>query len=314
MIRVRQSDLPVGEALRWPVFDRQRKLLLRAGFLVESAAQVDMLVAKGVYRSPVDGAAEAAGASADAAAGDGREEAWRTIPFESLQLGLGTPLQLQRLDQVEDVTYATKLLGMIRGRSLIVAAPAPDGKLVVLRQGQPLLVRAFSGTDVFAFCATALSVRCSPDPYVHLSYPTTVDGTRVRREKRAKVGLIASATLGQQADGHPLSRPVAVTDLSAGGAALRTREVLGDVGSTIGLAFRLHTAAGEATLKLEAVIRTIVPNDDGRGPQHGVEFVRMQPLEALALSGYIARVEADEAKRANPPATSPGTGALALAR
>jgi c-di-GMP-binding flagellar brake protein YcgR len=313
MIRVRKSDLPVGEALCWPVFDRQRKLLLRAGFLVESAAQVDMLVAQGVYRAPEDGAAETAGAGPDAAAGEGRGEAWRTIPFESLQLGLGTPLQLQRLDQVEDVTYATKLLGVIRGRSLIVAAPAPDGKLVVLRQGQPLLVRAFSGTDVFAFCATALSVRCSPDPYVHLSYPTTVDGTRVRREKRAKIGLIASATLGQ-AEGHPLSRPVAVTDLSAGGAALRTREVLGDVGSTIGLAFRLHTAAGEATLKLEAVIRTITANDDGKGPQHGVEFVRMQPLEALALSGYIARVEADEAKLTHHPAASRGTGALAVAR
>lgn len=47
--RVRHSDIEVGKALPWDVFDEKGTLLLSKGFIVASESQVDRLVAMGVY-------------------------------------------------------------------------------------------------------------------------------------------------------------------------------------------------------------------------------------------------------------------------
>ena len=48
------------------------------------------------------------------------------------------------------------------------------------------------------------------------------------------------------------------------------------------------TSAGEATLKLKATIRSSTAEETGGGRVHGVQFVRLEPMDLLALEGYVA--------------------------
>ena len=247
MIPIRKCDIALGRPLPWPVFDGDRRLLLRAGFTIETVAQLDELARRGLYRAMASGADAGVSDDEPAARGpEGKGEVWRSLRFEELRLPLLAPLTLQKLDPDDDARYAARLHGVFKDTSIVVNIPAPGGGLAMFRQGQPLLVRAFSGTNAFAFTANVLTIRYAPAAYLHLEYP------------------------------------------NSGGARLQVRQSLGDAGGSVGLAFRLRTQVGEATLKLKAAIRRTEPDDNGGGVSHGVQFVDLEPLDVLALEGYIA--------------------------
>ncbi len=285
MIRLRENDIVIGRPLPWPVFDRDRHLLLRPGHVVETEQQLAEIGKRGLFRAagmgppgqPYDGADE-----------DVHDDNWRTWAFEDLKLPMGTRMSLRKLDPDDDGRYATTLLGILKDVSLIVGIPAPGGRLAMFRQGQPLLLRAFTGTRVFAFTASVLVVRYAPGAYIHIECPKTVDGTEVRARTRIKVRLIAVVTTGPD-DSADVGRTTQVEDLSVGGARLIVAQPLGEASDELSLAFRLKAVSGEATLKLRAVIRTTVQLDDGR-VAYGVQFVDVDPIILLALEGYVARM------------------------
>jgi c-di-GMP-binding flagellar brake protein YcgR len=290
MIPVRKNDIALGRPLPWPVFDGDRRLLLRAGFTIETEAQLAELSRRGLYRAPGLGGLQADADSAAASPADHRDaEKWQSLQFEELRLPLGTRLSVQKLDPDDDTRYNARLHGVFKDVSFVVNIPAPGGSLAVFKQGQPLLLRAFSGTSVFAFTASVLVARYVPAAYLHLEYPRYVECTEVRARKRVNVRLIAT-TYRENPDGtEHSSRPAQVSDLSSGGARLVARDPLGEQGEELALAFRLKTAVGEATLKLHGTIRSIAPQEDGSGHSHGMQFVRIEPMDLLALEGYVAR-------------------------
>jgi hypothetical protein len=220
---------------------------------------------------------------------EARNETWRTWKFAELKLPLNTRLSIQKLDPDDDGRYAATLLGVFRDVSIVVNIPAPGGQLANFRQGQPLLLRAFSGTSVFAFTASVLTVRYVPAAYLHLEYPRTVDGTEVRARRRIKVKLIAVARIKGAAEADR-GMPTVVDDLSVGGTRLLAKIPIGEPGTEIELAFRLKTPRGEATLDLLAVVRSVLPAGDGEGFAHGIQFTELKPIEHLALEGFVTHV------------------------
>ncbi|MGA7800251.1 MAG: HD domain-containing phosphohydrolase [Gammaproteobacteria bacterium] len=58
-IRVRRSEIAVGRTLPWAAYDANGRLLLQAGCIVQSAHQLDALIARGLYRrhDPAEAAA-----------------------------------------------------------------------------------------------------------------------------------------------------------------------------------------------------------------------------------------------------------------
>jgi hypothetical protein len=289
MIPVRKADIVFGRPLPWPVFDRDRHLLLRAGFTVQSESQLEELGRRGLYRTVGNGAEGHKHDVLDDV--EVRGETWRSWKFDQLKLPLYTRLSIQKLDPDDDGRFAASLLGVFRDVSIIVGIPAPGGQLAMFRQGQPLLLRAFSGTSVFAFTASVLTVRYVPAAYLHLEYPRTVDGTEVRSRKRINVKLIAVARRKGGAGTEPADGvPTSVADLSVGGTRLLARAELGPPGTELEVAFRLKTPLGEATLDLNAVVRSVAPGDDGTGIAHGVQFVGLKPIEHLALEGFVTHV------------------------
>jgi len=281
MIRLRKADLVIGRPLAFPLFDRERHLLLPANSVIESEAQLAEIAARGLFR---EGDAPAAGA---ADASKGRPDPWKTWKFEDLKLPIGTRVSLQKLDPGDDSRYTSHLVGILKDTSIIAEVPAPNGELAMFRQGQPLLLRIFNGTRVFAFMANVLFVRYSPKAYLHIQWPKSVEGTEVRARQRVKVRLIAAAT-AMTRDDVAHSHAVVTDDLSAGGAHIVSMVPLGEVGSEIDLAFRLRTAIGEGTLRLHARIRTEGAARSGsRERAYGVEFVDLEPIEMLTLEGFV---------------------------
>ncbi|MFO1414924.1 MAG: flagellar brake protein [Burkholderiales bacterium] len=287
MIRLRKADLVIGRSIPFPLFDRDRHLLLPANSVIESEAQLAEIAARGLFREP-DGSEPK---TPDTAKETGRYEAWTEYRFEDLKLPIGTRLSVQKLDPGDDTRYTSHLVGILKDASVVVEVPAPGGELAMFRQGQAVLLRIFNGTRVFAFTANVLFVRYSPKAYMHIQWPKSVEGHVLRARNRVKVRLIAAATATTAGDaGH--SHAVVTEDLSAGGARIISMVRLGDIGTEVDLAFRLRTPIGEGTLRLHARIRTEEPSrTGGKERAYGVEFVDMEPLELLTLEGYVHMME-----------------------
>ena len=290
-----KEQIAIGRPLPFPVYDREGQLLLREGYVIESMRQFETLSETGVFRRNGSGMIPLVGVrrverpnALPAATSNSGGSTQREIPFESLALPVGARFTLERIGHDEQ-RYTTRLFGYIPGVSLLVETPLADGGVVMFREGESCIARAFSGTDAFAFSAIVLSVRYAPDAYLHLTYPKRVSGTSVRAERRIDVKLIA--TVSHATAEGPVSSPCRVVDLSAGGAQLEARVPLGAVGDRVEVAFRLPTPRGEATLALSAEIRT-VGQADGERRLHGVQFQDLDPVHGLALQGYVARAAA----------------------
>lgn len=281
MIRLRKADLVIGRPLSFPLFDRDRHLLLPVNSVIESEAQLAEIAARGLFREGDANAADAPDA------GKGRADPWKSWKLEDAKLPIGTRVSLQKLDPGDDTRYTSHLVGLLKDTSIIAEVPAPGGELAMFRQGQPLLLRIFNGTRVYAFMASVLFVRYSPKAYLHIQWPKSVEGTEVRARQRVKVRLIAAATAVTPGDvAH--SHAVVTDDLSAGGARIVSMVPLGEVGSEVDLSFRLRTAIGEGTLRLHARIRTEGAARNGSKERaYGVEFVDLEPVELLALEGFV---------------------------
>jgi hypothetical protein len=184
----------------------------------------------------------------------------------------------------DESRYPTELIGYVRSVSVIVRMPAADGKLVLVRAGQPVIMRAFSGTDALSFHTFVIAARFSPAPYLHLQYPKAIENTVIRKQRRVDVALVASSSSSG-------ATPVVATvlDLSAAGARLAVLQSLGDVRGHVHVTFRLQTPAEPVTLDLDAVICSVKRDAQDRF-LHGVKFVKVEPLHALALRGYLATV------------------------
>jgi c-di-GMP-binding flagellar brake protein YcgR len=300
LYRLRKEQVAIGRPLAWPVYDRDGQLLLCAGYVIETPRQLERLSENGLYRPRM----EVFKPEAVGAAGGG--EGWKIATaghheyrFEEIDLPVGATLQLQRIG-LDETRYSTQLVGYLLGATILVRVPTDDGSLVLLREGQPLVVRAFSGTDAFAFVTQVTTARYSPQPYLHLAWPAVVAGTTVRQQRRIETRLIATVS-ADGADGAA-SKAAKVVDLSAGGARLRANEKLGEAGARLSIAFRLPTASADATLALAAEVRSAEPVEGGAGFDHGVRFVDVEPLHALALCGFVASLAG-----ARPAAIAPAS-------
>lgn len=303
------ESFALGQPLPWAVFDRDGHLLAREGFVIETVKQLEVLSKNGMLREASPGGARIPLVMAKRPRKPQAQDPSRVangdstpaLTFEALDLAVGTRLQMQRVGN-DERRYLTRLVGCLPGVSVIVRTPSDDGGIVLFREGETAIVRAFSGTAAFAFTAVVLAVRFTPETYLHLAYPKRIEGTAVRTQKRVDVALIATAHRADDASEEGTAAQV--LDLSAGGAKLRTREALGSQGDRLLVAFRLPTPQGDATLSLPSEIRSSTTDDEGQ-VHHGIRFVDIEPLHALALRGYVAAPLRTEEQRHSAPEATP---------
>ncbi len=286
MIPVRKSDVALGKPLPYSLFDSNNKLLLRAGVVVQTQNQLDVLSAKGLYRDKVSTSLPPLTArAAQEREAKSPESAGIELDLEDIHMQIGDVVQLQSSGD-DPLRYTVRLLGYLKGRSVMVTAPMLDGGYAVVKQDAAFVLRFFSGKSVYGFAAHVLKVVHAPFPYLHLSYPKKVRGMRVRQGQRAAIRVIAAVT-----DAVGASHAGTLVDISRGGALLAGRAAFGNTGDVIQLKFRLQFDDIDQFVQVFGVIRSVQSGNDTEGDdltkQYGIQFTEVPDDERLVLTAFV---------------------------
>lgn len=285
LIPVRKADIVIGKPLPWAVYDANHVLLLNKGVVVSSEFQLQTLIEKGLYREGRPRSVIPSRASSGETSEQAEQDEGIDLPFERVRLSPGDVIQLQAEGMAEHSNV--RVIGMLRGKSLLVTHPVIDDKLIYVREGQGFLVRAFSGVYVCAFHTHVLKAPLTPYPYLHLSYPTSVHAVRLRKSMRAPVDIIV-AIYAQE--GGELIASGRIIDLSVGGAKLQSPVHFGDKGSRVFLSFKVKLDEIEEIITAPAYIRSLNEEIDDKGKRvkvAGLQFGELTPPQRLTIMGAV---------------------------
>lgn len=288
---IKRQDIEVGKPLRWNVYDKDRKLLLKQGAVVRSETQLDVLGRQGLYsdRREGGGILRANRVAPDEPINQPRDrDDEKTV--SDMHLHIGEIMQLKPIDAEENDRYLVKLIGYLDKRSILVSTPTLEGQVLFVKEGQAFDVRTFSGKEVYHFTASVVRSCTSPFPYLHLSFPRVVRGLVVRNAARVKVKLICTVSTA----GEPERKmPCVLTDLSASGAQLDSQKTLGEIGDELLLSLRLNLFEDDSSyLSLTSVVRRIITDEPGITPGsivYGISFQTHTSTDRLMLENFIFR-------------------------
>lgn len=210
-----------------------------------------------------------------------------TATLDEVKLMPGDALQLQPLVEGQQERLTVRIIGLMKPKSVLVTAPIIDGKLIFVREGQPFLVRTFSGLNVCAFKSKVLKAQHTPFPYLHLSYPDTVQIMRIRKAVRARVQIISAIYDRQGGKQIGAGR---IVDISVGGARIHATGVPVGKDQNIFLAFKIKLDDLEEIIEIAAAVRAIgqEEDDDGRKVTAlGVQFEELPPQQRLIIMNLV---------------------------
>ncbi|MDO9226944.1 MAG: flagellar brake protein [Pseudomonadota bacterium] len=291
MVPVRKAELEVGKPLGFAAYDADHNLLLNRGVVVTSENQIEVLLQKGLYRERVREKTGHVSARLD----DGKPAELASIAkpqeenlsFDAIKLMPGDALQLQPMLEGQVERFTVHVIGVMKPKSVLVTMPVVEGKLVFVRDGQTYLVRAFSGLNVCAFKAKVLKSQLQPFPYLHLSYPDSVQAMRIRRAMRAPASIIVAVQ--QSEEGKQIGAGKMV-DISVGGAKMFSPMQLGQKGDNLWLSFKVKLGDMEEYVKTPVVIRSIGEEDDEQGKRmkaFGIQFGDLVQSQRLIIMNLV---------------------------
>ncbi len=212
-----------------------------------------------------------------------------SINFSEIKVNIGESIQLQDPSSKTDERIFVKLIGHREGKSILVTMPRANGDLIRVVNGQLFVVRLFSVQTVYAFNVTVMESKVSPYPYMHLSYPKTVESVVVRNAQRVNVELIVSVQCGDPDETNGDSVSAKLTDISTGGAKLSTNSAVGKVGDDLNMLAKLIVGGVEQYLQILATIRRfeIEELDEKKTFSYGLEFRFVEEKDRLALHGFV---------------------------
>jgi hypothetical protein len=294
LILVTSDEIVVGEPMPWALYDREQKLLLAEGEIVRSAEHRDALLANGAchelaWQLPSGNADEDMFATEAARRESGVEQGVHDFTFDDMRLKAEDRLQLEPPSQLSRERFPVKVIGFLRGFSLLVTLPVTgDGRRLQLLESENVIMRLFTGQNAFGFASTVEKVSKYPFEYMHLSFPDRIQGIMIRKAPRIKARIIA-AVRDEESEAAP-QVPALISDISANGASLESKRPLGDKGDVLHLAFRVQLHSIEAYLSLKGVVRAVFGTDEevaAGNVRHGIEFQELRPNDSIILQSMI---------------------------
>lgn len=278
-LKVSTKDVEVGKPLPHNLYDGNRKLLLKRGYVIETERQCEVLIERGLYRN-LSERSSAPGPNVQEAPPPSRET---ITSLDATKLRIGDPLILQATGDAPRL--AVRVIGYLKNKGLITTAPEANGELVMLKDGLTFVARFFSGKNAFAFTIVLNRQTSVPFPHVYFSYPREVRGVEIRKGERVDVELIAAIT-GAEAIGVASGK---IINLSKGGLALRVKMPLGHVGDVINVKFKIVVNDIQSFLDFSCVIRAV--SQDAADPAmpclHGLQFLEADSGMQMTLLAFI---------------------------
>jgi c-di-GMP-binding flagellar brake protein YcgR len=218
-------------------------------------------------------------------AGQAPELKAQDYEFETMNLQVGTRLQLITHRRIKPVQHFSALIGYAKDEYIILKVPMENGAPIALTEGERLTIRVFSGVKVCSFACTVERVFPRPLFYVHVSFPKSVQGTSLRTAMRVKVDLPAHLA-GSGTHGRPL--PCTILNLSVSGALVVSPNRLPVDEEQVALQFSLKAPPNdeEVPISARAAIRNV---NVSKGPDgadlftYGMQFIDLDPVHYTLL-------------------------------
>ena len=293
-IAISTSDIGIGKPLPWSIYTHDRHLVLKRGFLIESQSQLDGLAEKELYRFTSDDAVNMLRHGSDGAGVGERAKseppAERSLALDEIKLAIGDAFQIQTLSEQSESRYYVKLIGYLKGKSVLVTAPQVEGNLCYIKEGQSFIVRFFSGKNAYAFTTSVTRAANVPYPHLHLSYPPQVRGLVVRSGERVGVRIICTVSVPD--DAKTVAVTGLLTNISVGGALLSAKKKLGAKNDLLSVKFRVFIRDIEFFMTIDATICSLLKDDSGE-TLHGLCFAGLPNDMAIALTAYVYQTLAE---------------------
>jgi hypothetical protein len=199
-----------------------------------------------------------------------------------MRLRVGDQLHLDLPSTLDHKKYSVTLVGWLDGQSVIVTAPRSATVSRLVHAGEVVVLRTFSGVNVYAFQSTVIRTPMTPYQYLHLSFPQRVDSVAIRSAMRCRLHLPITITVAGK------ESAAAILNLGAAGALIEGADLLTrDASITLTAAFELHGVP--VTLAVTADVRSAKPGVPGSGAlgQYGVQFRDLNPHDRLLLSSLV---------------------------
>ena len=218
-------------------------------------------------------------------AGPANELKPQDVDFETMNLQVGTRLQLITHRRVKPVQYFSALIGYVKDEYILLKIPMENGAPIALAEGERLTIRVFSGIKVCSFACTVERIFGRPLFYIHVSFPTSVQGTSLRTAMRVKVDLPAHLT-GSGTHGKPMA--CSIVNLSVSGALVTSSSRLPGDEQQIALQFSLKAPPDdqEVHISARAAIRNVNVTkaaDDSDLFTYGMQFTGLDPVHYTLL-------------------------------
>jgi c-di-GMP-binding flagellar brake protein YcgR len=301
LISVESDELTVGEPLPWAIYDHQRQLIMDQGEVINSVSRLRSILEAGVMREPTAQAGPAPAPSSYQAAPrpavsapppeEPSKSADNAFTFLDMKLRIGDRIQLQLPASMGSERHVVKLIGYHENASVLVTPPMVGSMSLPMRAGDKIVARVFTSQTAFAFDSTIERVCKIPYDYLHLLYPTVVQGAVVRSAPRIKTRIITSIAKSNATDNEEKISGV-IVNISAQGALICMRQVLAIHSQPVIVSFRINLHEVATDLNIKAVIRNVQTDEskadsDPLKYQHGVQFMGMQPTDNMILQSLI---------------------------
>ncbi len=181
----------------------------------------------------------------------------------------GMPLQIWERVQVckGGARFDARLIGCIKGVSLLVTVPVREGRRVDFIEGESVEVRMFSGTDIYVFESSIERICVTPVYYLHLAYPLKMKMQPLRRSPWVSVKLPA---IVQCKDGS--RKLVLMTNLSMEGAQFDAPATVGEEHDPLRVSFQAEVDDMKKGFGIDARIEHEGEAEEGM-LKYGVSFL-----------------------------------------
>lgn len=180
-----------------------------------------------------------------------------------------------------DARFDARLIGCIKGVSLLVTEPVEHGRRIDFFEGESVEVRMFSGTDIYSFESTIERICVAPVHYLHLSYPRR---TRIQPLRRSPWVRVRLPGIVHCQDGS--RKLVLLTNLSEDGAQLDAPTTIGVENDKLRLSFQIELDAMKRGFGLDARIKHEGGMDEGM-MKYGIAFTDLSEEEKVWLKCMV---------------------------
>jgi len=288
LILVNNKDLVVGQPIPWSLYTEEYALLLSEGDIVHDEKQRNELLTGGAYRELSWETSNAIETAPDPSLPQKTETGFT---FDDMHLKVGDRLQLEPPSQRTHERFTVRVIGYLKGSSLLVSAPVgADGLRVLLNEKDKVIMRSFSGVNAFAFVCSVDRIIKIPYEYLHLSFPDAIQGIMIRKSARIKTNIIA--TVQNTGNSGMEQTSAVISDISAEGVSLVSKQSLGNKEETLHLTFRLRLHNIDVFLATNGAIRTVTQDDEPDAKKnglirHGIQFQNLQPNDSVILQSMV---------------------------